>query len=254
VKLLITNDDGIDSPGLHALVEALARRSDQLLVVAPERDASGSGSALGLIEPAQEIALRPGSVPVGGVEAHALSGPPGLAVVAACFGAFGDPPDLVVSGINAGLNLGRAVLHSGTVGAALTAQNFGVSALAVSLAEHDPWEWGNAAAMAAGLIDWVGGEPAGTVLNFNVPATPAGVIPELRWAKLARFGTVRTGASHADGRLQFRIEESAEQPDPESDVGLVRAGWATLTRLAGVVEGDVDGRPVPTLRLESAPG
>ena len=127
MKVLVTNDDGIDAPGLHALARALVADGRDVVVVAPARDMSGSGAAIG------QVHLDETSTPAGsscrgcaGVPAYAVDGAPGLCVLAARLGGFGDPPDVVMSGINPGCNTGRAVLHSGTVGAALTAANFGV--------------------------------------------------------------------------------------------------------------------------------
>jgi 5'-nucleotidase len=104
------------------------------VVVAPASDLSGAGASIGKLHADWHIDAQPVELPgCDGVEAYAIEGPPGLCVLAARLGAFGTAPELVVSGINPGCNTGRAVLHSGTVGAALTAANFGVSGLAVSI-------------------------------------------------------------------------------------------------------------------------
>jgi 5'-nucleotidase len=134
MKVLVTNDDGVESAGLHALVRALVDDGRDVLVVAPDRDMSGSGAAIGQIHIDEHIDADKVELPgLPGVPAYAVDGPPGLCVLAARLGGFGDPPDVVVSGINPGCNTGRAVLHSGTVGAALTAANFGGRGLAISI-------------------------------------------------------------------------------------------------------------------------
>ncbi len=134
MKVLVTNDDGVESAGLHALVRALVDDGRDVVVAAPDRDMSGSGAAIGRIHVDEHIDAERVELPgLPGVPAYAVDGPPGLCVLAARLGGFGDPPDMVVSGINPGCNTGRAVLHSGTVGAALTAANFGVRGLAVSI-------------------------------------------------------------------------------------------------------------------------
>lgn len=134
MNVLVTNDDGVDSPGLHALARALVDDGHDVIVVAPDREMSGSGAALGQVHLDGGIDARRVDLPrLDGVRAYAVAGPPGLCVLAARLGGFGRPPDVVVSGINPGCNTGRAVLHSGTVGAALTAANFGCRALAVSI-------------------------------------------------------------------------------------------------------------------------
>ena len=141
MRILVTNDDGIESPGLHALALALHEREHEVLVVAPSQDMSGVGAAIGRIRGDQRIEAVPASIPgAPDVTAFSLDGPPGLAVMAGCLGAFGEPPDLVVTGVNAGPNLGHACLHSGTVGAALTAATFGISALATSVDVSDPMQ------------------------------------------------------------------------------------------------------------------
>src|SRR5262245_46387108 len=132
------------------------------------------------------------------IEAWALNAPPAMCVLAARLGGFGEPPDLVVSGINPGCNTGRAVLHSGTVGAALTAANFGGRGLAVSLDvpgrldPSAPRHWRTAAAVAAAAIDWLAEAGPGVVLNLNVPDRPPERLAGARAATLAPFGTVRS--------------------------------------------------------------
>jgi 5'-nucleotidase len=133
-RVLVTNDDGVASPGLHALARALVDDGHEVIVVAPDREMSGSAAAIGQVHIDQGIDAERIELPgLDGVPAYALAGPPGLCVLTARLGGFGDPPELVVSGINPGCNTGRAVLHSGTVGAALTAANFGCRGLAVSI-------------------------------------------------------------------------------------------------------------------------
>jgi 5'-nucleotidase len=134
MKVLVTNDDGVGSPGLHALARALVDDGHDVIVVAPDREMSGSAAAIGQVHLGEGIDAERVDLPrLDGVPAYAVSGPPGLCVLTARLGGFGDPPDVVVSGINPGCNTGRAVLHSGTVGAALTAANFGCRGLAVSI-------------------------------------------------------------------------------------------------------------------------
>jgi len=234
----MTNDDGIESAGIHVLAATFVRAGHEVVVVAPDRDFSGVGASLGRITMDEHIAATPvehAAMP--GIEAWAVDGPPGLCVLAARMGAFGPAPDVVVSGINAGLNTGRAVLHSGTVGAALTAQNFGLSGLAVSTAVADPWQWQTAADLAVGALETLAGAPERSVLNLNVPALPAAEVQGLRWARLAPFGEVQTASAEvADHRLRFTFRGSDAQPDLTTDQGLVRAGYATLTPLAGLAE------------------
>ncbi|MGB1824237.1 MAG: 5'/3'-nucleotidase SurE, partial [Ilumatobacteraceae bacterium] len=114
MRILVTNDDGISSVGLHRLARAMTAHGD-VVVVAPDREFSGAGAAVGAIHLMQPEVHR---ATVDGIdESWAVSGPPALCVFFARLGAFGGPFDLVVSGINPGANVGRSVYHSGTVGA-----------------------------------------------------------------------------------------------------------------------------------------
>ena len=158
--------------------------------------------------------------------AWAVAGPPGLCTLAARLGAFGAEPDLVVSGINAGLNTGRAILHSGTVGAALTAQNFGAKGLAVSVDAKEPWRWDTAATIALEVLDLLVEAPARSVLNLNVPALPRADVRGVRWARLAAFGAVRAAIGEAthDGALQIELRATDEVLPPDTDTALCDGG------------------------------
>ena len=238
MRVLVTNDDGIESVGIQVLAAHLADAGHEVVVVAPDRDYSGSGAALGDLKPDVDLPVR--KVELAGrpdIEAWALAGAPALTVVAGMLGAFGPAPEVVVSGINAGLNTGRSVLHSGTVGAALTAQNFGISGLAVSTAVTDPWHWDTAAAIAVDTLELLARGPARSVINLNVPGLPRDEVLGVRWARLAPFGAVRAAVSSRDDeRLQFELTPTGYEPEPDTDQGSVQAGWASLTTLAGVVE------------------
>jgi 5'-nucleotidase len=157
--------------------------------------------------------------------------------MSARLGAFGDPPEIVVSGINSGCNTGRAILHSGTVGAALTAQGFGCSALAVSVDVSDPWRYDAAARIALDVLPMLLEAPSRSVLNLNVPARSYNDIPGVRWARLAAFGSVRAAiAESTDARIQFELRATGVKAPPDSDQGLIDQGYASLTTLCGVTE------------------
>jgi 5'-nucleotidase len=121
MRLLLTNDDGIQSIGLAAMAAALRDADHDVTVVAPATDRSGASASLGRIVPKDRMIVSPTTIDNGGrrLDAATMDAPPGLIVMAAALGAFGDPPDVVVSGINLGPNTGHAILHSGTVGAVL---------------------------------------------------------------------------------------------------------------------------------------
>jgi 5'-nucleotidase len=181
MRILVTNDDGIDSVGLHILARAMLPHGD-VVVAAPNAEYSGAGASLGalhLIQPEIHTAQIDGIA-----EAWSLTGAPALCVYFARLGAFGPPFDLVVSGINPGANVGRAVYHSGTIGAALTARNGMFSGIAVSQSvkgfgiEGQGWDemivgqkWETAAAVAGAFVEgFVAHLPTDpVVVNLNVP-------------------------------------------------------------------------------------
>lgn len=233
-RILLTNDDGIDSPGLRALARSLAA-SFEVIVAAPARDMSGSGTGIGRFDHAAGVELTP--VEIEGVgRAYSIDGPPGLAVTAAALGAFGPVPDLIVSGVNAGINTGHSIIHSGTVGAALTAQTFKLKGLAVSLAQSDPWLWGTAVHFAMPATHWLLGRKHGpNVLNVNVPALPIEEVAGVHWADLDEFGYIRVAtADVADRRLQFVVGSKEDRSDPGTDTVLCSEGYVTVTPLRTV--------------------
>jgi 5'-nucleotidase len=227
VRILITNDDGVGAPGLAALTRALVRWVDtvageggpshQIVVVAPSSNYSGAGAAVGSVTDRTAIPYARATVKgAEGVEAYGLDASPALSVIAGALGAVGPKPDLVLSGINHGVNVGRSVLHSGTVGAALTASQLGISALAVSLragATPDPWE--SAAELAVSLIPVLVAAPVRTVLNLNVPALPLDQIRGLRWARVSGAGLIKA----ASGAGEWDAPNPPEMEGPAAAEG-----------------------------------
>jgi 5'-nucleotidase len=256
MRLLVTNDDGIDAEGLHVLARHLARAGHEVIVAAPASDASGSGAALGVFHADSHIDVKRMDIPDCDAPAWAVAGPPGLCVLAARLGAFGDPPEIVVSGINAGLNTGRAILHSGTVGAALTAQNFGAKGLAVSVEAVTPWRFDTAATVALEVLDQLIEAPPRSVLNLNVPALPRSELMGLRWARLAAFGAVRAaiGEVEADGRLQIELRATDETLPDDTDTALCEAGFAALTSIVGIAESWPPDEPSQEVAQHQVPG
>ena len=157
---------------------------------------------------------------------------PALCTITSHLEAFGPRPDIVVSGPNLGLNTGRSVLHSGTVGAALAAQNFGMRGLAVSLAVSEDWYFDTACRYAIELLKALANGPERCALNLNVPALPYAETKGLRWGGLAEFGSVRSQiVDQAEGKLFFDLVETEYNPPADSDLGLVNAGFAAVTSL-----------------------
>ena len=168
MRALITNDDGIESEGLHVLARAVEQAGFDVTVIAPSYNASGTGASLGHLS--IDAPIQYTERPIEGLtgKAYALDGPPALCTITGHLEGLGPAPDIVVSGINAGLNTGRSVLHSGTVGAALAAQNFGIRSIAVSLDTADEWYWETAGALTAQLLPTLIAGPQRCVLNLNV--------------------------------------------------------------------------------------
>ncbi|WP_433057032.1 5'/3'-nucleotidase SurE [Dactylosporangium sp. CS-033363] len=248
MRLLITNDDGIEAPGLLALAKAAAGAGHQVLVAAPHREASGTGAALTAITDNGRLLLD--AVDLDGITAYSVAASPAYIAVLAALGVFGEPPDLLLSGINRGANAGHAILHSGTVGAALTAANEGLRALAVSLdvltslpgaatvqeafrqRAGEVLHWEVAGALAVQLLPWLVEAPRRTVLNLNVPDRPREAIRGLRRAAPAPFGQVRMAVSEAARDFaRITVEVGEDAPPPGSDLALLTEGYATVTAL-----------------------
>jgi len=229
-RILVTNDDGIDSPGLAALVEALSALGE-VTVVAPSENQSGIGHALNLRDPIfvrrREVAGRPATV---------LTATPATCVRVAIANIFEEshPPDLVVSGVNRGLNFGRNAYISGTVAAAREAALQGIPAIAVSLAREAHPDYAVAAAATAQVAAVVkaNGLPEAVFLNVNVPATATKGLKLTRQSRL--FGT-ESYEPHSNpyGRpyLWSKFEQPTTEAEPGSDVAAVHDGYIAVTPL-----------------------
>ena len=253
MHVLVTNDDGIDSPGLAVLVDAARARGHDVVVAAPAREYSGASASLHGAE--DDGALRvedrrpPGVAPE--VPTFAVHASPALIAYYAAFGAFGPRPELVLSGVNRGQNTGHLVLHSGTAGAALAGALHAIPGVAVSLASSDPQHWGTAGAVLAPMLAWTEQHPLpDRVLNLNVPDLPPDRVRGLRPAPLARLGAVQAAVDRTEGLLRLtyadvetfagadavpdeEIDPDAPAPQggPRTDAVLLAHGWATLTVL-----------------------
>lgn len=255
MQILVTNDDGIDSPGLWALAGALRDAGlGAVTVVAPAEEQSGTSMAL---PPRRDLALRPVPAPDpahAGIAAYAFNGTPVGCVMAGVLADLGPAPDVIVAGINRGLNTGTNVLLSGTVGAAMLGALWGRPAMAVSqmFVGDNPMPWATAtwaAVRAFPLLGLLRGRGP-LVLNLNVPHLHD--VAELRGFRQAALSTFFYGsvvdidlaAPEADGsrRVGFRfMRERVPEFPLETDDGGVRAGYATLTVLTPTgVAADVD--------------
>ena len=259
MRILVTNDDGIDAPGLAALARHAVEAGHDVFVLAPLQEMSGSGASMGSLALHHPIEVRPRTIPtLNGVPAHAAAATPAACAILGCLGAVGPPPDLVLSGINHGFNVGRSALHSGTVGAAITAAAWGAKGLAVSTAwSEGEVHWETAASVALAMSGWFMDDDDLRALNVNVPNTPRGELRGVRWATLAPVGAIRSAIvgieETADGE-GFSVLTDHRSTDPaaapqRSDRALVAGGWVTLTGLGGLAEWIPSGDSLDEQRL-----
>ena len=252
LRALITNDDGIDSPGLWALAAGARDAGFDVVVGAPHVDASGVGGSVQSVREGDRTLLHRRELPgLDGVPAYAVEGHPAFIVHSAGRGWLDPVPDVVLSGINLGANLGHAVLHSGTVGAALAASMHGWRGLAVSLdtppepPEHPHWE--TVLQVLPDVLDVLLAAADGTVLSLNVPDRPVAELGELREARLATFGAVQVRVDHRTGEygesLHSHTAELSTRPEPGTDAALLAEGHPTLTELVSISDrpGVLDG-------------
>ena len=236
-RVLITNDDGIHAPGLSVLARAAAAAGHDVFVAAPAQQSSGSSASIMAEEDDGRIAIERRELDgLEGVATYAVHGGPGLIALIAARGAFGDPAEVVLSGVNHGANVGRAILHSGTVGAALTGGLHGARALAVSLdvgIHPEEYHWSTAAEAAVGFVPELLARPRGTVVNLNAPNTREARGPVE--AHLAPFGIVQTTLSESDEHhIRLAVEDLPNTPEPGSDAALLAEGWITVTGIEPV--------------------
>ena len=197
MRVLLSNDDGVHAPGIKAL--AAAFDGDEVWIVAPDREQSASSHAISLHRPLRMHELAPRTYAVDGTPTDAVYMGLNLVLQAA-------RPDVVVSGINHGPNLGNDVLYSGTVAAAMEAALLGVNAIAVSLAGPPPHEFADAARFAAALARRVVANPppAPLLLNVNVPPGP---VKGYRFVRLGRrtYGSEVVEKTDPRGRKYYWI-------------------------------------------------
>ncbi|MCX7568712.1 5'/3'-nucleotidase SurE [Tumebacillus sp. DT12] len=188
MKILISNDDGVLAPGIAAVAASL-QTIGEVFVVAPDRQRSAAGHGITLHKP---LYVDEKTLP-NGIRAYGVSGTPADCVKFGIDQIMGpaNKPDIVVSGINAGPNLGSDVMYSGTVSAAIEGAIQGIPSIAVSLCGHAPYDFTHAATFTATLVQEVmkNGLLADTVLNVNVPALKEG--QTIQGTRITTLGTRR---------------------------------------------------------------
>ncbi|HLI53395.1 MAG TPA: 5'/3'-nucleotidase SurE [Acidimicrobiales bacterium] len=235
MRALVTNDDGVRSPGLSLLADAAQRRGVDVLVVAPSYDASGSGASMTAVSSEGRVIVDS----VAGT--HALHGPPAFIVRSAVYGAFGPPPDVILSGVNRGLNVGRAVIHSGTVGAALTGGTYGCRSMAVSADVHDG-EWDTITPVVEAAVGWLLDAPEAAVLNVNIPHFD-GPSPPARATVLSERGTVQGNVTDTAGEMVPVTFDDGRLPAPGTDAAALAEGFVSVSAIRSVVDDDTFDLP-----------
>jgi 5'-nucleotidase len=234
MRVLVTNDDGVHSPGLLALARAL-RTAAETFVVAPEHERSAASHAITLHKPLRAVPISLGDT---GLPAWATNGTPADCVVLGVLDLLGTPPDVVVSGINLGANLGMDLIYSGTVSGAVEAALFGIASIAISVTAFQDVRWQPAASFATRLAEEVyrHGLPRDTFLNVNVPNLPA---EEIRGVEITRQSSRRyvnrlEKRSDPRGRTYYWLTGSAhadERSDPGTDARAAMEGRISVTPL-----------------------
>ncbi|HUZ88393.1 MAG TPA: 5'/3'-nucleotidase SurE [Candidatus Acidoferrales bacterium] len=231
-RILVTNDDGVASPGLHALYRALAPLGEVLLV-APDVERSSIGHAITTHTPLRVAEYRDRA---GALVGHTVNGTPADCVKIA-IGCIHPSRrfDLAVSGVNRGQNTGTSIIYSGTVSAATEARILGVKSIAVSLDSSDPQDWSVAAEFGARVARQVlqRGLPDKVLLNVNVPALPAGQIRGVRVTRQGQSGFEEVFETRSDPRDQpylwlagsFQMTDSEE----DTDACALAQGWISVT-------------------------
>jgi len=228
VLILLTNDDGIDAPGLAALGRAAASLGE-CWTVAPAVEQSAKSHALTMHEPLRAIEHGP--------RRWSVTGTPADCVYLAVHHLRPARPALVLSGVNRGTNLATDVHYSGTVAAAREAATMDIPSLAASLWVNGAPQWETAERVVRGLSRLVleRGLPPGVLLNLNVPDRAPGELLGIRTAVMGRrwYQPMVEAKTDPRGRRYFWIGGDHDRFDdiPESDGPLCEAGWATVTPL-----------------------
>lgn len=228
MRILVSNDDGYNSPGIQALAKALTAIA-AVDVVAPDCNRSAASNSLTIYNPLRAYTADNGFVYVNGTPADCVH----LALT----GLLEEEPDLVVAGINNGPNMGEDVLYSGTVGAAMEGRWLGFPALAVSICAFEPRYNETAARVASELVTRLVDKslPADTILNVNVPDLP---YAEIKGIKVTRCGKRHRSepviqAKDPRGRNLYWVGAPGDEEDagPGTDFYAIKAGYVSVTPL-----------------------
>lgn len=226
MHILISNDDGVHAPGIAALAKALSTIA-QVTVIAPDRNCSGASNSLTLENPLRIQKFDNGFISVNGT--------PTDCVHLAINELLPELPDLVVSGINAGANLGDDVIYSGTVAAATEGRFLGLPAIAISVCNRTPEHFETAAQVALKVVEQLKTSPlpADQILNINVPDLPYDALKGIQGCRLGCRHRAETMVRTQDpaGREIFWLGPPGEKADagPDTDFYGIEQGYATIT-------------------------
>ncbi len=235
MKILVTNDDGIDAPGLWAVVGELSKVGE-VSVIAPQREQSGVGASITLRQPIRANKVEPR---LGGIEAYSAEGTPADCVIVGIRSLLLGKIDLLVSGINRGPNIGHDVFVSGTVGAALQGYLRGIPSLAISVNGYEDLDFEAAAKVTALLATKVknGFLPKEILLNINLPNLPPEKILGIEITKLSEQSYCDLVEEDQDcGEVCYRIkrnnkDKEAHYANPGTDVWALQLGRGSITPL-----------------------
>jgi 5'-nucleotidase len=228
MKILLSNDDGYQAPGLLALADALAGLGE-IRVVAPDQDRSGASNSLTLVTPLRARTMENGFIRVDGTPTDCVH----LAIT----GLLREEPDLVVSGINAGPNMGDDVLYSGTVAAATEGRFLGLPAIAISMNSHEPEHFDSGARVASELVQRLAAMPISesVILNVNVPDLPYAALRGFRSTRLGHRHKAEPVVKSTDprGKTIYWVGPAGAEQDagPGTDFHAVREGYVSVTPL-----------------------
>ncbi|MDD2443301.1 MAG: 5'/3'-nucleotidase SurE [Desulfotomaculaceae bacterium] len=228
MRILISNDDGIQAKGINELVAAL-KEENELFVVAPDRERSATGHKITMHRP---LRVTQWAYPGSKIAGWAVDGTPADCVKLGLEALLPAPPDIVVSGINQGPNLGTDVLYSGTVSAAVEGIINGIPSVAISLASYEYRDFSFAGELINKIVLSFGKElPARTLLNINVPP---GLPKGIKTTRLGDRRYVNIFDKRVDprGRVYFWMAGEPfdmDKDDPETDVWAVKEGYISIT-------------------------
>ena len=231
MRILISNDDGVDAPGIKELAQTMQNKTD-VTVVAPHKNRSGSSSALTLDRPLRCERLKNGFFSVNGTPCDCIH--------LGSHRILESPPDMVISGINRGPNLGDDVLYSGTVAAAMEGRNLGYTAVAISLAGYECLYYQTASKVMLKILNMIraSGLPSDIILNVNVP--------DIEYKKINGFKLTRLGCRHrADTIVPAKDARGKDiywigPPSEPQDVGEGTDFWAIQNNFVSITPLVVD--------------